>query len=72
MSAGRPDEEIEMNWAPEALQAEMDYRVERAIGDRRTSREHVRAAQQAHQSWWQRYRATHATHHDETGNSRAA
>jgi hypothetical protein len=61
-----------MNWAPEALQAEIDYRVERAIGDRGTTREHVRAAQQAHPSWWRRYRANHTTHHDETGNPRAA
>jgi hypothetical protein len=62
-----------MNWAPEALRAEMDYRVERAIGgDSRTTREHVRAAQQAHQSWWQRHRPHHTTHDDEAGYSRAA
>jgi hypothetical protein len=61
-----------MNWAPEILQAEMDYRVERALGDRRTTSEQRRAAQQAHPSWWRRYRANHATHHDETGDSRAA
>jgi hypothetical protein len=60
------------NWAPEALQAEIDYRVERALGDRRTTLEHVRAAQEAHPSWWRRYRANHATHHDETGHARAA
>lgn len=66
-----------MNWAPEALKAEMDYRVERAIGDPRdgTTREHLRAARAQHQSWWQRYRAAHhhAAHHDETsGSPRAA
>lgn len=60
-----------MNWAPEALRAEMDYRVERALGDPKTTLEQRRAAQHAHPSWWQRYRAHH-THHDETGSSRAA
>ena len=33
-----------MNWAPEALRAEMDYRVERALGDPKTTLEHRRAA----------------------------
>lgn len=61
-----------MNWAPEALRAEMDYRVERALGDRKTTLAHRRAAQYAHQSWWQRYRANHTAHHDETGTSQAA
>jgi hypothetical protein len=66
MSAGRPNEEIEMQWAPEVVvRAEMDYRLERALGDTRTTYEHVRAAQDAHPSWWRRYRANHATHHDE-------
>lgn len=61
-----------MTWAPEVLRAEMNYRVERAIGDSRTTLEHLRGAQQAHQSWWRRHRGNHVTHHDETGNSRAA
>lgn len=60
-----------MNWAPEALRAEMDYRVERALGDPKTTLEHRRAAGDAHLSWWQRYRAHHA-HHDEAESSRAA
>ena len=61
-----------MNWAPEIVQVEMDYRVERALGAHDgTTREHVRAAQHAHRSWWQRYR-DHHPHHDETGGSRAA
>ena len=49
-----------MNWAPEVLRAEMDYRVERAVGDPGTTLEHLRGAQQAHQSWWRRHRANHA------------
>jgi hypothetical protein len=49
----------------------MAYRVERALGDRRTTLEHRRAALQAHPSWWRRHRADHATHHDEE-SSRAA
>jgi hypothetical protein len=63
-----------MNWAPEiVVRAEMDYRIERALGDTRTTYEHLRAAQEAHPSWWRRYRANHATHHDEpASNSRAA
>lgn len=58
-----------MNLAPEILRAEMDYRVERAIGDSRITLEHLRGAQQAHQSWWRRHRANS---HDETGHPRAA
>jgi hypothetical protein len=61
-----------MNWTPETLRAEMDYRAERALGDRRTTFEQRRAAMQAHPSWWRRYRANHATHHDESDRSRAA
>ena len=62
-----------MNWAPEFLRAEIDYRVERALGDPRTTLEHRRAARQAHASWWRRHRTDHDTHHDdETGDSRAA
>jgi hypothetical protein len=67
----RTDEEIEMNWAPEIVQVEMNYRVERALGDPKTTLEHRRAAAHAHPSWWQRYRAHHAAHHDD-GDSRAA
>jgi hypothetical protein len=61
-----------MNWAPEVLRAEMDYRVERALGDPRTTLAQVRAARNSHQSWWRRYRANHAGHHHETGDARAA
>lgn len=61
-----------MNWTPEVLRAEMDYRAERARGDSRTTIEHLRAAQQTHRSWWRRHRANHATHHDEPEDSRAA
>jgi hypothetical protein len=61
-----------MNWAPEALRAEMDYRVERALGDPRTTLAHRRAAEDAHGSWWRRHRTNHAAHHDEAGDSRAA
>ena len=54
-----------MNLAPEFLRAEMDYRVERALGDPRTTLEHRRAAAKTHQSWWRRHRDDPATHHDE-------
>jgi hypothetical protein len=56
------------------MQAEMDYRVERALGDPRdgTTLEHLREARRSHPSWWQRYRANHAAHHDETRSPRAA
>jgi hypothetical protein len=63
------DEEIEMSWEPVALRAEVDYRVERALGDRLNA-EHVRVIHDR-QSWWQRRRA-HADHHDESGGARAA
>jgi hypothetical protein len=72
LSAGETDEENTMNWASEIVRAEMDYRVERALGDPRTTLEHRLAAQQAHPSWWRRHRADDSTHHDETGSSRAA
>jgi len=61
-----------MNWAPEALRAEMDYRVERALGDPKTTLAHRRAAQHTHRSWWHWHRADHAAHHDETSTSQAA
>lgn len=62
-----------MNWAPEIVKAEMDYRVERALGDAHdgTTLEHLLAVREGHRSWWQRYRANHAAHHDE-GDRRAA
>jgi hypothetical protein len=58
-----------MNWAPEALRAEMDYRVERALGDPRdgTTLEHLREAKRSHPSWWQRHRASLAPRHRESG-----
>jgi hypothetical protein len=59
-----------MNWAPETVRAEMDYRIERALGDRRTTFAHRRAAAHARRSWWQRYRAGHA--HDDEPGERAA
>ena len=57
-----------MNWTPEVLRAEMDYRAERAIGDPGTTLEHLRGARQAHQSWWRRHRANHS----ETRSPKAA
>jgi hypothetical protein len=63
---GRPNEETEMNWAPDVVvRVEMDYRIERARTDRGTTFEHLRAAQRTHQSWWRRHLANHDTHHDE-------
>jgi hypothetical protein len=61
-----------MNWAPEFVQTEIDYRFERAHGDQRTTLEHVRAAQEAHPSWWRRHRPNHVDHDEESGDSRAA
>lgn len=61
-----------MNWAPEALRAEMDYRVERAVGDPKTTLAHRRAALHTHQSWWQRHRPNHATHHNAPATPQAA
>lgn len=60
-----------MNWAPEILRAEMDYRVERALGDPKTTLAQRRGARRAHQSWWRRHRGN-ASHHHETGSPRAA
>lgn len=61
-----------MNWEPVALRAEVDYRVERALGDRVNS-EHVRLLHDR-PSWWQRMRAHHTDHHDDSsrGEPRAA
>lgn len=62
-----------MNWAPEVVRVEMDYRIERATGlpHDGTTLEHLRAAQHAHRSWWRRHR-DHHPHHDQTEGSRAA
>jgi len=49
-----------MNWAPEIVKVEMDYRVERAIGDVRDNARLARLrADGQHPSWWQRLRAQH-------------
>ncbi len=50
-----------MNTSPEIVKAEMDYRVERALGDvrRGTTLEHLRAARESHPSWWRRLRVQH-------------
>jgi hypothetical protein len=50
-----------MNTSPEVVKAEMDYRVERALGDVRhgTTFEHLRAARAGHPSWWRRMRVAH-------------
>lgn len=62
-----------MNWAPEVVQAEMEYRIERALGTTYdgTTFEHLRAARRAHRSWWRRHRDQHS-HHDEPEGTRAA
>ena len=53
-----------MNWTPEAVRAEMDYRAEMAHGDRGTTLEHLRGARASHPSWWRRVRTQHrATKH---------
>jgi hypothetical protein len=50
-----------VNNYPEIVRAEMDYRVERALGDvrRGTTLEHLRAARATHPSWWRRMRVAH-------------
>jgi hypothetical protein len=49
-----------MNWAPEIVRAEMDYRVERALGDVRDNELIARLhATEPHPSWWRRLRAGH-------------
>ncbi len=50
-----------MNTSPEVVKAEMDYRLERALGDVRhgTTLEHLRAARASHPSWWRRVRVQH-------------
>lgn len=50
-----------MNWTPEVVRTEMDYRMERALGDVRegTTLEHLRAARESHPSWWRRVRVQH-------------
>lgn len=47
-----------MNWTPEIVRAEMDYRVERALGDvrRGTTLEHLRSVRAGRPSWWRRMR----------------
>lgn len=58
-----------MNWEPVALRAEVDYRVERALGDR-VNAEHVREVHDRQSSWWQRIRAH--DHDESRGTARAA
>jgi hypothetical protein len=55
-----------MNTTPEVVKAEMDYRIERALGDVRhgTTLEHLRAARAGHPSWWRRMRVQHRSTHD--------
>jgi hypothetical protein len=49
-----------MNWAPEIVMAEMNYRVERAVGDVRDNELIARLhATERHLSWWRRLRAEH-------------
>jgi hypothetical protein len=55
-----------MNNSPEVVKAEMDYRIERALGDvrRGTTLEHLRAARAGHPSWWRRVRVAHRSTND--------
>jgi hypothetical protein len=58
-----------MNWTPEIVEAEMNYRVERAVGDVRDNELIARLhASRRHPSWWRRRRAGHR----ENGARRAA
>lgn len=52
-----------MNWTPEAVQAELEYRTEQAMGDRRTTLEHLRGARASNPSWWRRMRTQHRANH---------
>jgi hypothetical protein len=56
----------DMNTTPEVVQAEMNYRIERAqsIAGHGTTPEQLRAARASHPSWWRRLRVQHRpTHH---------
>jgi hypothetical protein len=57
----RTGKEKTMNSTPEVVKAEMEYRIERALGDvrRGTTLEHLRAARTSHPSWWRRLRVQH-------------
>ncbi|MGH3762188.1 hypothetical protein [Actinophytocola sp.] len=50
-----------MNSSPEAVKAEMAYRLERAQGNARrgTTPEHLRAARASRPTWWRRLRVQH-------------
>jgi len=50
-----------MQNSPEAVRAEMAYRLERAQSDVRngTTLEHLHAARANHPSWWRRVRVQH-------------
>jgi hypothetical protein len=57
----RTGKEKNMNATPEAVKAEMDYRIQRAqgVGRHGTTLEHLRAARAGHPSWWRRLRVQH-------------
>jgi len=46
-----------MNWAPELMRVEMDFRVERSVSGARFAERlaHRRAARAARPSWWHRH-----------------
>lgn len=46
-----------MNWAPELMRIEMDFRVERAVSGARFAERLAqrRAARAGHPSWWRRH-----------------
>ena len=50
-----------MNWAPELMRVEMDFRVEHAVGGARFAERlaQQRAARASHTSWWRRLRDDH-------------
>jgi hypothetical protein len=50
-----------MNWAPELMRVDMDFRMERSVSGARFAERLAqrRAARAAHPSWWQR----HVSHH---------
>jgi hypothetical protein len=55
-----------MNTTPEVVKAEMEYRIERALGNAHdgTTPEQLRAARASHPSWWRRMRVQHrSTNH---------
>jgi hypothetical protein len=60
-----------MNWTPEAVRAEMDYRVERALRDAQANdvRGYPHSVRHGPVTWWRRLRTQHHTTQSEDRNA---